>query len=197
MRIEYGNGGWIRVTGEDLPGSLYLRLRPDERGRWTTRELYLEGEWRSLVAGDLRELPLTGIEAAVDPDKLASNVDTVAPDLSILAAFFATTFGTQAKHWVAESFRAQADPSRGAKRPHRKSLRAPRRPRRLQRPDGAITTEYLEHVSAAYTQAVLEGDSPAKALAEQAGVPIRTVHRWVYLARLRGVMQPGRPGRVT
>jgi hypothetical protein len=197
MRVHYGNGGWVRVDEDDeLPGPLYLRLAPDERGRWATRELYFEGEWRPLVAADLRELPLAAIEASVETSKLAQNHGVVAPNLSLLASFFQTTFGTQARHWVAESFRAQVA-GKQPKRPKPAKRARPVRVPALRRPEGAITDDFLSHVSAAYLQALQDGLSPGKALAEQADVPLRTVHRWVYTARQRGIMPAGRRGRVT
>jgi hypothetical protein len=180
-----------------LPGPLYLRLAPDERGRWSTREVYLQGEWRGVVAGDLRELPLSRIEASVDIDRLARRATEAGPALSVLASHFSVgSFGSQRHDWVRDSFEVQAGarPVKVERRP-----KTPTRPtiQRLSRPFDGITEDFLRHVAVAYARAVEDGLSPAIELAAQADVPVRTVHRWVYIARQRGVMPPAARGRVT
>jgi len=198
--VEYGNGGWVRVTAPDLPGPLYLRFSQDESGRWHTSEIYLQGESRPVVAADLRGLPLAELETIILADEgrklLADHARTVAPDLSTLASYFGTTFGSQAKHWVAESYRAQMRGERIRKEPEARRIeRRPVAPLAPPGPDG-LTDEFLRHVAAAYADAVGRGQRPAQELAAQADVSPRNVHRWVYLARQRGLMAPGRRGHV-
>lgn len=48
-----------------------------------------------------------------------------------------------------------------------------------------ITRQYREHVAA--------GTMPAPAIAAAENVPVRTVHRWIYEARKRGMLPPGTP----
>jgi hypothetical protein len=66
----------------------------------------------------------------------------------------------------------------------------------LERPD-RLDDAFLRHVADAYADAIRRGaKSPAAALAAQAIVPVRTVHRWVYLARKAGHLPPGSQGRI-
>jgi hypothetical protein len=134
---------------------------------------------------------LYAVEQLLDIGVLKSRELIQGPKLELLASFFATTFGGGAKHWVADSWRGGTDP-----RPPRPVV-VPEEAilPKLRRPD-AITDEFLALVAAHYRRAVLEGRSPALALAGSAKVPVRTIHRWVYEARKRGIMPPGRRGRV-
>jgi hypothetical protein len=59
-----------------------------------------------------------------------------------------------------------------------------------------MTDDFLHTVARAYAIAALKGLPPAPAIAEQAGVSRRAVHKWVYTARKRGIMPPGTRGRV-
>lgn len=57
-----------------------------------------------------------------------------------------------------------------------------------------IARQYRDHVDA--------GRMPAPAIAEAEGTNVRNVHRWVYVARKRGLLPPGTPpglcgGKVT
>ena len=65
--------------------------------------------------------------------------------------------------------------------------------------DTGLTDEFLEDVSHAYRAAVARGERPNRALAEQLGdgYSKRTVERWVYLARQRGLLASSRKGAVS
>jgi hypothetical protein len=66
----------------------------------------------------------------------------------------------------------------------------------LDRPD-RLDDAFLHHVADAYVDAIRRGAaSPAVMLARQATVPVRTVHRWIYLARKAGHLPPGSQGRI-
>jgi hypothetical protein len=65
----------------------------------------------------------------------------------------------------------------------------------LRRPEGRITDEFLIDLSAAYMELAASKRPPAPAIAEQTETPVRTVHRWIYEARKRGHLPPGRTGR--
>lgn len=69
------------------------------------------------------------------------------------------------------------------------------KPPPLTRPDGSDPDGFSRQVALAYTHAVLATSAPAKVLAEEAGVPVTTVHRWIRDARLRGHLPPARKGR--
>jgi len=65
----------------------------------------------------------------------------------------------------------------------------------LTRPDGTDPDGFSRQVAAAYADAALRTSAPAKRLADEAGVPVTTVHRWVREARQRGHLPPARKGR--
>jgi hypothetical protein len=54
----------------------------------------------------------------------------------------------------------------------------------------ALTDEFLSDVARAYATACARREPPNKTLAADAQVPQRTVERWVYTARQRGIMPP-------
>lgn len=73
------------------------------------------------------------------------------------------------------------------------ALRPPRPP--LTRPDGTDPEGFSRRVAQAYKEAVVDTRTPAKALADEAGVPVTTVHRWIRDARRLGLLPPARKGR--
>jgi hypothetical protein len=106
----------------------------------------------------------------------------------------ALRIGRRAQHWVAESMRDPAANRRLRQRPA--GAAEPPRVAPLDRPD-RIDDAFLRHVADAYTDAIRRGaKSPAAVLAAQATVPVRTVHRWIYLARKAGHLPPGSQGRI-
>jgi hypothetical protein len=198
MRISYGYGGWVGVEGVDLPGPLYVRLAPDASKRWRVHELYIEGG-APLTADMLRRLPLHLIEtlAQEDSDRLAVRAKIAGPDLGLLAAHYATSWGSQARHWVADSWRAQIRDS-GVERPPRpRPRRRPAAPKRepLSAPN-RLDDDFLRRVADAYRDVAARGGWPAPVLAAEAGVSPSTVRRWVLEARKRGHLPPGSQGRV-
>jgi hypothetical protein len=67
---------------------------------------------------------------------------------------------------------------------------------RLTRPDGSDPDAFSRLIARAYGDAVRDGDrAPAKTLAEEAGVPVTTVHRWIRDARRSGHLAPTKRGR--
>lgn len=62
-------------------------------------------------------------------------------------------------------------------------------------PEGRLTDDFLNDVAEAYRWFTETGSPPAPAIAQIADVPVRTVHRWVYEARKRGILPPARTGR--
>ncbi len=196
MQISEGHGGWVLLHDVGIDGNVYLRLG-ERHGRLRVLELYVETS-EGVEAKQLGALPLREIEVIEQGDPVfAGRLNTVGPDLSRLASHFGTGFGRQATHWVAQSMRAQiagsdveqADRGRDRRpqeRPPRVPLNAPIR----------IDEQFLQRVAQAYRYAVEDGLAPAPTLAAEAGVTARAVHKWVAIARQRGVMPPGQQGRV-
>lgn len=53
---------------------------------------------------------------------------------------------------------------------------------------------FYAHLVARYLTVMLRTSKPAVQMAEESGVPVTTVHRWVREARRRGALPPARPG---
>ena len=213
MQLSGGNAGWWRLEAEeDLPGPLYLRLTLVD-GQPRVTELYLDGGGQPVTAGALRSIPLAALEQSTSGHEASKSSDTIGPDLSTLASYFSTAFGSQVyagRHcescsaplrgsqdvaltdWVAMSWLAQnalvtevPAPAKKAK-PRRQAQPLPRP--RLHAPTAGLTDEFLRDVARAYRAAVDRRMAPAKTLAELAGVEVKTVNSWCYKARKRGLM---------
>jgi hypothetical protein len=190
----YRPGGWVRLRAKDeLPtgfrGTVYLQLLPDKtyQGRLTVHQAFMAGDI-SISARTWRQVPIAEIErVARQPEQaevLRRPADRPLAPAEELGRYFDETepqFGAATTHIRDTPPLAPFD--------------VPMIPGPVQAPPkGRITDEFLVHVASAYAQAVGEG-SPAKVIAEQAKVPIRTVHGWISQARKRGHLPPGRPGR--
>lgn len=66
---------------------------------------------------------------------------------------------------------------------------------KIKAPEGRLTDEFLGDVAEVYRWLTDAKKAPAPAIAEMTGVPVRTVHRWIYEARKRNILPPARPGR--
>lgn len=75
-----------------------------------------------------------------------------------------------------------------------KKRRGRRRPP-LTRPDGKDPDRFYKQVGQAYREYAQETRAAAARIADEAGVPVTTAHRWVREARRRGHLSPGRKGR--
>lgn len=62
-------------------------------------------------------------------------------------------------------------------------------------PTAGLTDDFLRSVARAYAAALQRDESPNVAMAEQTGYPRKSVQRWVYTARQRGLMPRGSKGR--
>lgn len=65
----------------------------------------------------------------------------------------------------------------------------------LRRPDGLDPAGFYRLLAAHYRVVVVRTAAPAPVLAEAAGVPTATVHRWIAEARRRGFLPAARKGR--
>ena len=207
MQIAYGYAGWIRVSDIGLPGPLYVRLRPTDRGRWQVTEVYLDGRGQRVTGAMLRTLPLAAIEAIAQADDegawLAEKDGYPGILLSDHASHFATTYGPKNRTWVAEAWRSQIATSDVKRvKPHRDSadeeyVRRPTDVPPLEQPAGRLTDDFLRSVTRAYAALVERGErKPAVVIADQTGVKTATARKWIYTARQRGIMPPGQQGRV-
>lgn len=211
------------VDDVDLPGPLYVRFRTIG-GRLRPVEVYLDASQGTgaVTAQDLRQLPLSEIEAVANQDPestlgVANRMNFPAPDLSVLASYYASWFAGNMEteiargNWVALGFASQyIDPGRNTDctpdrhLPVKRVRRSPDPGARYRSPDTGyrlaagpkegLSDEFLRDVARAYAAALARGEHPNRAIATQTGYPHKTVQRWVYTARLRGIMPPGRKG---
>src|SRR4051794_33134012 len=117
VRANFGYAGWVAIDGLNLPGPLYVRVRPDTTGRLRIMELYLdasENTKSSIAARDVRALPFPQIEAMINAhsDVVLKSLRVVGPNLSTLATYFCTRFGNYARqikerNWAVLNFADQ------------------------------------------------------------------------------------------
>lgn len=178
---RFETDGWVSLPGPDGVG-VHARLRYRGR-RVVVTDLYVHGT--EITAQTTRALPMRRIEAMANTPALAreSHKDDrvlVGP----LVALMARGVGKDVPMSELRERVPTAPPKKRARR--RKPLR---------RPDGTDPQAFSQQVAEAYNEAVLSTSKPAKVLAEEAGVPVGTVHRWIREARQRGYLPPARRGR--
>lgn len=201
-----GNGGWVRLLTDDLPGLLYVRLEAGPTGQWEVRDLFLAGDDEPITGEHLRKIRLAQIEAdaAEFDDRMRSFLAEPAPDLRTLAAFFTTRYNpakADGADWVQQSFLAQRDLASRPKLPRRPRIPALPTPgprRKLERPRGTrYSDDFYRQVANAYRHSVAEGKAPAPQMQTETGAPITTIHRWIRQARKRGHLGPAKQGRTS
>lgn len=218
VRAAIGNAGWMAIDDVDLPGPLYVRVRPEgDGGRLRIVELYLDAsrnDRSAITSRDVSELPFVQIDAFINAfaEDVEHRIGLLGPDLSTLATYFSTEFGKIAssiedRDWVVLNFVNQLDadkiaelnlpPFRRVRRSRRKlNIREQDDDFRLSTgPTEGLTDEFLADVARAYMAAVARRERPNKAISEQTGYALKTVQRWVYTARQRGIMPRGSKGR--
>lgn len=160
--------GWQDWPPPAGADALRLKWRRDESGRWVVAELCLSASW--VTSGMLRAISLPRLEAQRnEAQRNEAGAGLVAAAWEILAGDF-----------------PGYDVPAGAPR------------QRITRPDRANPEQqqqFYRRVAMAYRQ-YAQTRPPAPAIAEEAGVPVTTVHRWVREARHRGFLPPGRKGKV-
>ena len=201
--LRFGRGGWVRVDASDVTGPVYLRYRL-ERGFVVLCELYLDAHNSEISAKTLSDLNVSDVTRFLQQDGIEGithHLNEPGPDLSRLASYFNTGFGSQAKHWVADSMRAQHSAS-GVEQPRMPKFDAPaerREPEPVRKPTGGrLSPEFLRSVAANYLYWASEGKHPAPTIQLQVGpgIPIRTVRSWIKKARDEQYLPPTTQGRV-
>jgi hypothetical protein len=166
--------GWITFNHEGADG-LHVRVRRDGE-QYVVTDLYVHGP--QVTANLLRALQPARIEAELTLSRKEGS-----PVLQLAEQFPQDRL--DAKLTVAELRKRAA---------HVKSRRARRR-RPLPRPEGMAPEVFYAKVADAYRSAATETSRPAPVLADEAGVPVETVRRWIKEARRRGFLPAGRKGR--
>jgi hypothetical protein len=181
-----------------LPGYGGCLLAEDNAGRWRaivqlfpdldsgSNRLYVvgvqlsvqvpEGSTRKgpprLDVAAWRSFPLAKAETVANlPDYFAPILEFWLPDEGPQLSW-----GEPIPDWIVSHFRKPKLPSRPAK--------------------GRYPDRFYEQAAALYRYWVGRGEPPAQRIAEEAGVPVGTVHRWIRETRRRGFLGPaGAKGR--
>lgn len=211
--LSAGHGGWLRYEAGDCPPT-YLRFLPGERGRWLLRELVIDGsESDPLTTATLGRVPVAAIETYINSDtqmraqmtdhlRIASapGGPETGSNVAVLASHYVSTYGPAADPATDWCVAAAFTLFEGAKNVVKKrrsykrdqlSLDADYRLAAPPGPDG-LSAEFLDQVRKAYVAATLRGEPPNKAIAADVQASPRSVERWVYEARRRGIMPPAR-----
>ncbi|WP_128380480.1 hypothetical protein [Streptomyces cavernae] len=187
---ETGALGWFEVASPDVVPRLLIKA-VERDGRWVVGKLIVIGE--ALDSAALKSIPIARIESLL-------NTRTVGAALTARQSGIGEGF----PEWL-PSYREefeQVDAALAAyldrsPQPSFPPIEAGATSKRepLSRPDGADPDAFYRRVAEVYNDAVRETSAPAKVLAEEAGVPTTTVHRWIFEARRRGFLPPARKGR--
>jgi hypothetical protein len=177
--MSFLEDGWV-LWSRSVPGTtegvrVYTSLYAEEEGgRGEIVGLAVYG--RNLTADKLRSIPLAHIET------VANTNPEFRPHIA----------GTE-QHPIGKTFDQVIQEANKAlmKEAYRKAQ--PRTP--LSRPDGSNPDGFYRQVAEAYRDVAQTTSKVAKALAEEANVPVGTVHRWIMEARRRGFLPPARQGR--
>jgi hypothetical protein len=170
-----GGGGYAWTNDLEGGGEVFVRL--DDQGR--VIEVFLTKRGEEITPTDLRQLPLTRIRAQAmsRPDLWMA----VSQDPALRADLYAEASRAFPFRWI-EHAREQREAAPFELSPSSAAV--------------GLTDQFLEDVARAYQSATSRGLRPNVALAEQAQAPKRTVEKWVYLARKKGLLPATRPGRV-
>jgi hypothetical protein len=176
-RLQYGHQGWVRVDG--VEGAVVLAKTIESEGRRIIVDLVLSGNpWAPGINSTvLRGLPIGWIESMINTPE-ARRVLTEQDAGNDLT-------------YTALERRSRAEFIEGDQLPYAIAAETPR----LARPDGSDPEAFYRQVADAYNAAVARSSKVAPLLAEEAGVPIPTVHRWIAEARRRGFLPPARRGK--
>ncbi|MFE9699068.1 hypothetical protein [Streptomyces sp. NPDC006270] len=192
--VDFRPQGWIRFKESDGGPTVYLQFRqsgPLGQERFDMESVVMErGDEDTLSGRTWRRIPFSDLESLLrDPeitDILTAPCDVSAPSLGCLDEYFEATEHLSNVVVGLSSGVMRGDGVEGEPRGGLPVVRAPQ---------GRLTDEHLQDVADAYRWFTNASKSPAPAIADMAGVPVRTVHRWVYEARKRGFLPPARAGR--
>lgn len=176
--IQFGPHGWVRINGLGDYVTAYAQTTAWEGRRVVGRLVVTANPWPpGITTGTLKGFPIAWIESMVNtPEALralaARDSDDPKQDPTGMALHeLGSTFLFEDLEYATDE---------GPK---------------LSRPDGTDPDGFYRQVAEAYNMALRESMKPATVLADAAGVPVPTVHRWIAEARRRGFLPPARKGR--
>lgn len=179
--IGYGNSGWLMYSNPEAPGPVWVRYREGDSGRLEVAEVHVAFEdvpgtpsrWRDLASA----LSAVEAEVAANEDEIRKWVRRPAKgDVRKTLEMNSTSRHRPRKEVPREAFEAALRLEVPTTKPY---------------PAG-----FFREVALAYHAALQLGDSaPARRIAEENDVPVKTVHGWVAAARRQGALPPARRGR--
>jgi hypothetical protein len=175
---------WLSLPNVSGVDGLHLECEPRD-GRLVVVGLYVHG--REVTPTVVHQLPLARIAAThLYPEMVAGELQPPPPPWQWSRATPDMTTGDLRA--VAAKLREQRP---GRRRVTRRSVT---RLSKL-REDG-LTDSFFAELASVYRSAAAESRAPAKVIADELGVPVKRVHRWVREARLAGALPPARKGAV-
>ncbi|TDD35265.1 hypothetical protein E1287_14235 [Actinomadura sp. KC06] len=175
--MYFVDDGWVSVEPPQGVEGLHVRVKLTESGRYKITDLFLHGG--EIEPEQFRGISISRLEAQINALSAAdrATLDSWAQGGTDHAADEELTLPALRKR------------TRHAQRGRQRLME------KLQRPTGQDPDRFYKQVAAAYADQAAVTRSPAKALAEEAGVPVTTVHRWVREARRRGFLPAGEKGK--
>jgi hypothetical protein len=186
----WGGPAWISIASPEGGGTSMRIIR--RGGRWVVDGVYVHGP--EITASALKAIPVGRLD-------LVTNLMTKGT-LYIYERETVMKLGDNAypfyplRDGVVEepSLAMLREQARGAPRELR--IPGPASDRgRLTRPDRSDPDKFYDRVAEAYREYAAQSRSPATKMAEEANVPVTTVHRWIREARRRGYLPAGRAGK--
>lgn len=169
----HDSAGWVCYS-TDTPGLYaFARLAEDARGQLVVRDILVSSE-DHMRAIDLQSVKIGQIEREVNAWPDWQREMFLKPPAERDAFIEAFRKGMTRKRESQSVKPEQSD-----------------RPK-LTRPDKSDPEGFYKLVARAYREAAAKTAKPAPMLAEEAGVPVATVRRWIAEARRRGQLPPGR-----
>lgn len=174
------NDEWWTWTPPEGADGLHVHWRRDDSGRWVADGLYLHG--RALTPGMLRAVSLPRLESRRNGRLPGTQKPAVSDETRTVGSL-----RQRATDLARSEMRVDAQIAS-----NREALELPPR---LGRPDGSDPEAFYRRVAEAYSHYAEQTKAPAKAIADEAEVPVTTVHRWIREARQRGFLPQGRRGK--
>ncbi|HET9889664.1 MAG TPA: hypothetical protein VFQ42_04110 [Mycobacterium sp.] len=191
------NEQWLRHD-DGLSMPIEVRLTQDGYGRWLVTGLRIEADaGQEVTAQTLRAIKLRDVVAALLKDYEPDVPEACSPEEVRLREFARTYLAELARrpHRAVTAAATAHGISRATAHRWVQECRSLGYLPTLSRRGDVNVDDFYRSVATAYNEAVAATARPAKVLAEEAGVPVGTVHRWVNEARRRGFLPPTTQGR--
>jgi hypothetical protein len=179
--VEFGPQGWVRVGGFET-GVMVLAKTYLWEGRRVITGLHVSadrGFTNGVTASMVKAIPVGWLESAINTPEAMAWLDERQEEGESDPTDLALWHRKQDWYRLSGHTPFTAEDVPALSRPH------PNTP-----PD-----VFYRQVAGAYTAAIATSQKPAPLIAERAGVPVPTVHRWIAEARRRGHLPPARKGR--